>query len=384
MTRLTRLLAGAALAVLAATVGVLVTAAPASAASTWTQVSSGEGVSCAIRSDASLWCGGYNGSLAYQSANGKQLARVGADRYWASVSVGGSFACAITPSGQGYCWGSNYYGQLGVGDNTNRLTPTPIAFSGKLIAISAGNTHACAIDTWNDLYCWGDGREGALGLDSETDWNSPRYVGAGWSSVVAGDFNNCAIATDAKGYCWGSNYYGELGLGDGSGDAWVPSEISGGRQWLNIDIQGDHACGVSSTHRLYCWGNNDDGELGVGYPNSSWSPAQVGSNTTWGSVDVGGLRDYVSYDAFTCGLYRDGTRFCWGDNWSGQLGLTGTTDRHAPIRLLNEGAWAQISVGDQFACALRPDGTLACWGHNGWAELGLGDTVNRDRPTIVP
>ena len=382
MTRFTRLLAGAALAALASTVGLVATAAPASAADTWSQVSTSRDLTCAVRTDASLWCSGFNGILSYGSTD-KRFVRVGANIFWSSVSVGGYGVCAISTVGYGYCWGSNNYGQLGVGNTTNYLTPKAIAFSGKLLSIANGGTHACAIDTWNDLYCWGDGREGGLGVNSDTSYNYPQYVGAGWSSVSAGDFSNCALATDARAYCWGGNYYGELGLGVDDWEIWEPTEISGGGQWISIDTGGGHSCGVTSSHRMYCWGLNNNGELGAGYPNATNSPVRVGSTSSWGAVSVDGYRSTGDPDSFTCGLYANGTRFCWGDNYYGQLGVGGTTDRHGPIRILNEGAWSQIAVGSRSACGLRTDATLQCWGHNGSHELGLGDTVDRSYPTTV-
>jgi alpha-tubulin suppressor-like RCC1 family protein len=231
------------------------------------------------------------------------------------------------------------------------------------------------------LYCWGDNRAGQLGLGTTTDWTSPRLVSAGWSTVSAGDFTTCGITTAGEAYCWGDNYSGALGVDSDVREVTTPTPVTGGGTWSAIDTGAAHSCGVKS-NGLYCWGANDHGELGAGYPNSSTVPVRVSSHT-WSSVDADGARHDAAYDGVTCGLYANGTRFCWGFNWHGQLGIGDTTDRHAPRRLTNEGPWSKVSVGDSHTCGIRTGGTLRCWGDNEWGQLGLLDRVGRLRPTTV-
>jgi len=104
------------------------------------------------------------------------------------------------------------------------------------------------------------------------------------------------------------------------------------------------------------------------------SPALV-STHAWQAVSMG--------SSHTCGLYTDGTRFCWGSNFSGQLGLGDTTTRLRPIRILSEGAWSAISTSSNQSCGIRTSGALYCWGQNNHGQVGNGTTTDRLRPTLV-
>ena len=128
---------------------------------------------------------------------------------------------------------------------------------------------------------------------------------------------------------------------------------------------------VRRAEAVWCGGFNS----GLSYGESTRQFVQVGAGRLWGSVSVGGYG--------VCAISTVGYGYCWGSNYYGQLGLGGTTDRHAPMRRLNEGAWSQVAVGSRSACGVRPGGTLRCWGHNGYGELGLGDTLDRSYPTTV-
>jgi len=350
--------------------------APASAAEAWLDVDAGYNLTCGIKQDRTMWCWGYGGQVAYYDP-----VRIGTAASWASVDVGGGHMCAIDTAGKAFCWGGNRYGQLGGADNNPSTAPRSIAFGGTLVTISAGGSHTCGITADARLYCWGDNRAGQLGLGTTTDWNYPRLVSAGWSAVSAGDFTTCGITTAGRAYCWGDNYFGALGIDSDVREVTTPARVAGGGTWSAIDTSGSHSCGVKS-NGLYCWGANGHGELGVGYPNSSAVPVQV-SSRAWSSVDADGARSGLVYDGVTCGLYTNGTRFCWGFNWRGELGLGDRTERHVPIRLNNEGSWSKITVGDNHSCGIRTSGTLQCWGDNEWGQLGLLDRVRRLYPTTV-
>ena len=86
----------------------------------------------------------------------------------------------------------------------------------------------------------------------------------------------------------------------------------------------------------------------------------------------------------TCGVRSDGTLWCWGYNYYGQLGNGLTTDSASPVQVTTLGASvAQVSAQLPHTCARKTDGTLWCWGYNGYGQLGDGTTANRTTPVQV-
>ena len=124
-------------------------------------------------------------------------------------------------------------------------------------------------------------------------------------------------------------------------------------------------------------GYNDQGRLGVGDTGDTAdrSLPTITPGGGWSTVSVGG--------SHACGLMLDGTRYCWGENAYGRLGLSGTTNRGRQIRIVNEHKWTQIAAGLAHTCGIGVDGRLSCWGLNATGELGLGDTTNRTTPALV-
>ena len=87
--------------------------------------------------------------------------------------------------------------------------------------------------------------------------------------------------------------------------------------WRSVAAHSFHSCGVKHDNTLWCWGANDHGTIGNGYDNTTYSaeptpdPVQIG-DADWSTVGVG--------SDHTCGLKLDGTIWCWGENNQGQLG----------------------------------------------------------------
>ena len=133
--------------------------------------------------------------------------------------------------------------------------------------LSGGDIHTCGIRTSGELYCWGGNPQGQLG-DGTTDPRATPTKVAGsftdWVSVSAGGYRTCALRANRRLYCWGNNSGGSLGVGD-QDVRYVPTEVAGGfTNWTSVDLGTAHVCGRRSTGRLYCWGSNPLGALGVG------------------------------------------------------------------------------------------------------------------------
>ena len=192
-----------------------------------------------------------------------------------------------------------------------------------------------------------------------------------WAAVSAGGDHTCAVKTDHTLWCWGNNDSGELGDGGTTTDSAVPvQEHTHASDWAAVSAGGDHTCAVKTDHTLWCWGNNDSGELGDGTTTSSAMPVQEHSHASdWAGVSaaVNAGEDY------TCAVKTDHTLWCWGYNARGELGDGTTTDSAVPVREHSHASdWAAVSARGDHTCTVKTDHTLWCWGDNGTGELGIG------------
>jgi alpha-tubulin suppressor-like RCC1 family protein len=203
---------------------------------------------------------------------------------------------------------------------------------------------------------------------------------AQWIHVSAGAYQTCGIKTGNTLWCWGYNHDGQLGDGNTASQD-LPAQVTkpGPAGWASVAAGGFHGCGIRKDTSLWCWGQNSLGQLGIGSftnqsrPQRVTSPAQAG----WSSVAAGGF--------YTCATRSDGTLWCWGSSEAGQLGPGNTTDEDLPQQVTTpaQAGWASVAAGGDTTCATRDDGTLWCWGDNGWGQLGIGNTTEQDLPQQV-
>jgi alpha-tubulin suppressor-like RCC1 family protein len=254
-----------------------------------------ETVACGIAAAAVLYCWGSNGfgQLGTGIAEAAECMPggvpnpchpepqpVGGEIRFTMVSTGDDYVCAISADSAGYCWGRSRFGRLGDGSLEDRASPTPIAGDLTLIGISTSSGHACALAADGAAYCWGYNGFGQLGIGTaDTSAHaSPLRVESGsvrFRSISAGGSHTCALATDGQAYCWGWGDVGQLGTGFND-DNHNPQAVVGGLTFSNVSA-GElwHTCGTSVDGEVYCWGRNDDGEVGVDPAAASQSSVPV-------------------------------------------------------------------------------------------------------------
>jgi alpha-tubulin suppressor-like RCC1 family protein len=145
--------------------------------------------------------------------------------------------------------------------------------------VRGGYLHTCGIRLDHTLWCWGSNHYGQLGLGDYENRNVPTRVGndANWVGVRSGDGHSCGVRLDHTLWCWGFGYYGQLGLGDTSGRS-VPTQVGGGADWtrrLGAGGTGEHTCSIRLNHTLWCWGWNNWGILGLGDTDNRLVPNKV-------------------------------------------------------------------------------------------------------------
>ncbi len=351
----------------------------------WGQVVAGSGHSCGILTDHTLWCWGANadGQIGDgTTANGFSPIQVGADTNWAQVAGGDSYSCATKTDHTLWCWGGNAKGQLGDGTSVSLPAPAQVGVGTNWGQVSAGADYTCAGKNNGTVWCWGDNWSGQLGLGKKAGRTiySPAQVGGetNWGQVSAGADHTCATKTDSSLWCWGDNGSGQLGLGKRAGRTiYSPAQVGGETNWGQVSAGADHTCATKTDNSLWCWGKNWSGQLGLGRKagRKIYSPTQVGGETNWGKVSAG--TDY------TCATKTDNSLWCWGANASGQLGDGTSVNRYSPTQVGAGTNWGKVSAGTDHTCASKNNGTVWCWGDNASGQLGDGTSVNWSSPTQV-
>ena len=266
------------------------------------------------------------------------------------------------------------------GTVTATLTLTGTGTAAQVPSVSAGFSHTCAVKTDHTLWCWGSNGEGEFGDGTTTGSLVPVQVSGhatDWASVSAGDTHTCAVKTDHTLWCWGANLSSELGDGT-TADSLVPVQVSGhATDWASVSAGSLRTCAVKTDHSLWCWGYNGDGELGDGTTTGSLVPVQVsGHATDWAA-------GFTSID-FTCAVKTEGTVWCWGENPDGELGDGTTTSSLVPVQVSGHATdWAALSAGVEHTCAVKAEGTVWCWGDNYYGDLGNGTTTGSPVPVQV-
>ena len=351
---------------------------------------------CALRGGR-MWCWGDNefGQLGTGDANlgddRDQPTRVDGREEWVKAAAGLRHTCALDCWGAIWCWGGNDRGQLGADDGipgADSSVPQQIADARPWIDLFAGRDHTCAIAADETLWCWGGNGAAQLGIGTQggaADTGRPTQVvmeppdpaeDFGWRQVGAGDDHTCAVKHDETLWCWGANGNGQLGQGGGDLDRTRPNRVAAGQRWSLVSSGLDASCALDDGQELYCWGRNEEGQLGLGGTGDRDFPEAVMPATRWSELSFG-------YE-HACGVQSDGTLWCWGANRAGELGIGAGSvgsNMQAPAQVGAATGWRDLGAGQEYTCAIR-DG-LRCWGEGSQGRLGNGGSTDLADPSPV-
>ncbi|HXH04821.1 MAG TPA: hypothetical protein VNI82_00130 [Candidatus Nitrosotenuis sp.] len=323
--------------------------------------------------------------------------------------VAGGYANCALAGGEAYCWGLNSKGQLGNGTTDNSNVPVKITgFPAGLTVtkLGAASSTICAILSDKSLYCWGNGSFGALGIGPVSGLNyrtTPQKVtlpaGATAEELgTSGAFSDfvCAIlpvSASKKVYCWGLNDVGQLGNGTLT-TAETPTAVSipasfAGEVPVAITTDGNtanvsHACVLTQSAKVFCWGSNESGVIGNG--TTGGTTTRVPTEINRSNIPTGDVITEIAAGASHSCLIASGKVYCWGKNGNGQLGIgtSGTRDRPTAVSATSDGFLGRtvynLAAGAIRACA-SAENRVFCWGAGAQGQIGDGFNLSRNVPT---
>ncbi|KAL0449881.1 UNVERIFIED_CONTAM: Ultraviolet-B receptor UVR8 [Sesamum latifolium] len=259
------------------------------------------------------------------------------------------------------------FGRLGHGNSSDLFTPQPIkALQGlRIKQIACGDSHCLAVTMEGEVQSWGRNQNGQLGLGNMEDSLVPRKIEA---------FQKMAS------FMVGAGVDGNLGLGDRD-DRLVPEKVSTiqGEKMVLVACGWRHTISVSSSGSLYTYGWSKYGQLGHGDFEDHLIPHKLEAlRENRISQISGGWRHTMAVTA-------DGKLYGWGWNKFGQVGVGNNVDHCSPVQVkfpLDQKV-VNISCGWRHTLAVTERQNVFSWGRGTNGQLGHGDSVDRNVPKII-
>lgn len=293
-----------------------------------------------------------------------------------------------------YAFGQNTYGELGMGDITerNEITLVRLTADLQISQIAAGNELTLILTEDSEVYMCGFFESNIVQpmVCMTSRSNSPKHTnalkkidtlsGQKVSRIFAHNGCEHALALTRLGKLWvfGCNARGQLGLGDNKS---VPSPVK--LEFLSRKVV--HTVGTSYYHTIiacedletYGCGRNDNGQLGISTTGDILTPTLI--------EDLNGQM----ISSIGCGQYHtviatvNGQLFACGKNESGQLGISPYQPISKKLTKI-EGIQAKnVACGYYHTLAISPDKKVYSWGKNDSGQLGLEDKGKMLNPTII-
>lgn len=334
-------------------------------------VSAGAVHSLGLQSDGTLKAWGSNtfnqhGSGSSSSAPVQVLTNV------AAASAGMYHTVAVKADGTVWSWGDTLDGRLGV--TSGGTSPTQAPFTGAS-AVAAGYYHTLVLKNDGTVWAFGRNSSGQIGDGTTTQRNTAVQVTGltGIVAIAAGRESSYALQSDGAGggvvWAWGGNTYGQLGDGS-TASRFTPVRVLGvsNASAIAADKDGHFAVAIGGDGKVYGWGQNAEGQLGLGFGTTVTTATAVPT--------VAGARLIAAGASYALTVDATARAWAWGAASSGALGLGPVAGGQLTIvpGRSDVGGVLSLAAGQAHSLAAQPNGSVRAFGTNGSGQLGNGAT----------
>ena len=328
-----------------------------------------------------------------------------------SVSCGDKHSAILLKSGKILTFGSNNEGELGNGDNIDRLIPVDVSHNAtyngtNAVSIACGGNHTAALLNTGKVIAFGNNFYGQLGnggIDASSNipvdvsfnagyvGSNAGYDGTNAVSISCGAYHTAILLKTGKVVTFGFNDNGQLGNGNGGIDASsnIPVDVSfnagyDGTNAVSISCGAYHTAILLKTGKVVTFGFNDNGQLGNGIDASSNIPVDVSFTAGYDGTNAVKVACGQFHTAL---LLSSGKVVTFGNNFNGQLGDGSEVNKNIPVEMVIDNSYNKtnaigIYVGGNHTAVLLNSGKILTCGSNSSGQLGNDNVGYTNRNTL--
>lgn len=325
---------------------------------------------------------GYTSSMSVADpAHPNAPTRIDSTQTFVAIAFNQNASLGLTATGAVYAWGDGDDGQLGLGDpmtveveEDDVLTPTVIPML-EGVAIVRGYDHSMVLGKDGTVWTFGDNSAGQLGDGTTDDSDVPVQV-TGLSNIIqitAGSKSSYALDADGNVWGWGRDKYANLGRGSESDTPQLtPIQITGLPAIEALATGRDHVIALDREGHVWGWGLNRSTQVG-GDPlqDPVLSATQIPGLDKIRSVHANGNQSFITRE--------DARLYGWGQNINGTLGVPAEDDLSAPAEaVFGLSNITGAAIGALHGVARNASGEIFSWGWSFEGSLGGGEgTIDR-------
>ncbi|NXP52515.1 RPGR regulator, partial [Heliornis fulica] len=303
------------------------------------------------------------------------------------ISCGDEHTAIVTGNGKLYMFGSNNWGQLGLGSKNTVSKPTCVkALKPEKTKLAVcGRNHTLVYTEKGNVYAAGGNSEGQLGL-GDTEERTTFHLISFFTNqhkikqLAAGSYTSAAVTEDGQLFVWGDNSEGQIGLADEACVS-IPCQVNVGKPVSSVSCGYYHSALITGDGELYTFGEPENGKLGL-------LPEQLKNNRV--PQPVLGIMEKVNKVA--CGgehtvVLTETDVYTFGLGQYGQLGH-GTfifeTSVPKSVKHLRRHKICNITCGENHTAVISENGLMFTFGDGRHGKLGLGEDnfTNQFDPTL--